>query len=76
MLSNPQNNKVVIQKGPTGHTLEDIEIRQNPKLSVVDNVATINNLMYSDTNWDQIFHVKNKVQKFQKVKILRIQQNF
>ena len=70
MLNNPQDNKVVIQKGPIGHTLEDIEIRQDPEFSVVDNVAFINHLMNSDTNWDQIFHVsKNRVQKFQKFKI-------
>ena len=44
MLNNPQNNKVVIQKGPIGHTLEDIEIGQDPEISVVDNVAFINHL--------------------------------
>ena len=60
MLNNPQNNKVVIQKGPIGHTLEDIEIRQDPEFSVIDNVAFINHLMNSDTNWDQIFHVSEK----------------
>ena len=60
MLNNPQYNKVVIQKGPIGHTLEDIEIRQDPEFSVVDNVAFINHLMNSDTNWDQIFHVSEK----------------
>ena len=70
MLNNPQNNNVVIQKGPIGRTIEDIEIRQDPEFSVVDNVAFINHLMKSDTNWDQIFLlVKNRVQKFQKFKI-------
>ena len=29
-LNNPQNSKVVIQKGPIAHALEDIEIRQDP----------------------------------------------
>ena len=72
MLNNPQNNKVVIQKGPIGHTLEDIEIRQDPKFSVVDNVAFINHLMNSDTNWDQIFHVSEK----QGPKISKIQNFF
>ena len=60
MLNNPQNNKVVIQNGPIGHTLEDIEIRQDQDFSVVDNVAFINHLMNSDTNWAQIFHVSEK----------------
>ena len=72
MLNNPQNNKVVIQKGPIGHTLEDIEIRQDPEFSVVDNVAFINHLMNSDTNWDQIFHVSEK----QGPKISKIQNFF
>ena len=60
ILNNPQNTKVVIQKGPIGHTLEDIEIKQDTKYSVVDNVAFINHLMNSDTNLDQIFHVSEK----------------
>ena len=72
MLNNPQNNKVVIQKGPIGHTLEDIEIKQDPEFSVVDNVAFINHLMNSDTNWDQIFHVSEK----QGPKISKIQNFF
>ena len=69
MLNNPQNTKVVIQKGPIGHTLEDSEIKQDTEHSVVDNVAFINHLMNSDTNWDQIFHVSEKqspkISKFQ-----------
>ena len=70
MLNNPQNTKVVIQKGPIGHTLEDIEIKQDTEYSVVDNVAFINHLMNSDTNWYQIFHVSEKQGiKFQKFKI-------
>ena len=60
MLNNPQNTKVVIHKGPIGHTLEDIEIIQDTEFSVVDNIAFINHLMISDTNWDQIFHVSEK----------------
>ena len=60
MLNNHQNNKVVIQKSPIGHTLEDIENKQDPEFAVVDNVAFINHLMNSDTNWDQIFHVGEK----------------
>ena len=60
MLNNPQNNKVVIQKGPIGHTLEDIEIKRDKQYSVVDNVQFINHLMNSDINWDQIFHVSEK----------------
>ena len=60
MLNNPQNTKVVIQKGPNGHTLEDIEIKQDTEYSVVDNVAFINHLMNSDTNLDQIFQVSEK----------------
>ena len=72
ILNNPQNNKVVIQKSPIGHTLEDIEIRQDPEFSVVDNVAFINHLMNSDTNWDQIFHVSEK----QGPKISKIQNFF
>ena len=60
MLNNPQNTKVVIQKGPIGHTLEDIEIKQDTEYSVVDNVAFINHPMNSDTNWDQIFHGSEK----------------
>ena len=60
MLNDPQNNKVVIQKGPIGHTLEDIEIKQDTEYSVVDNVAFINHLMNSNTNWDQIFHDSEK----------------
>ena len=72
MLNNPQNNKVFIQKGPIGHTLEDIEIRQHPEIFVVDNVALINHVMNSDTNWDQIFHVSEK----QGPKISKIQNFF
>ena len=72
MLNNPQNTKVVIQKGPIGHTLEDIEIKQDTEYSVVDNVAFINHLMNSDTNWDQIFHVSEK----QGPKISKIQNFF
>ena len=60
MLNNPQNTKVVIQKGSIGHTLEDIEVKQDTEYSVIDNVAFINHLMNSDTNWDQIFHVSEK----------------
>ena len=60
MLNNPQNNKDVVQKGPIGHTLENIEIRQDPEFFVVDNVALINHLMKSDTNWNKIFHVNEK----------------
>ena len=72
MLNNPQNTKVVIQKGPIGYTLEDIEIKQDTEYSVVDNVAFINHLMNSDTNWDQIFHVSEK----QGPKISKIQSFF
>ena len=72
MLNNPQNNKVDIKKGPIGHTFEDIEIRQDPEFSVDDNVAFINHLMNSDTNWDQIFHVSEK----QGPKISKIQNFF
>ena len=72
MLNNPQNTKVVIQKGPIGHTLEDIEIKQDTEYSVIDNIAFINHLMNSDTNWDQIFHVSEK----QGPKISKIQNFF
>ena len=68
MLNNPQNNKVVIQKCPFGHTLEDIENIQDTEYSVADNVAFINHLMNSDINWDQIFHVSEKQSpKFSKI---------
>ena len=60
MPNNAQNNKFVIHKGPMGHTLEDIEVKQDIEYSVVDNVAFINHLMNTDTNWDQIFHVNEK----------------
>ena len=60
MLNKPQNNKVVVQKGPIGHTLEDIEIRQGPKFFVVDNAALINHLMKSDTKWNKTFHFNEK----------------
>ena len=72
MLNNPQNNKVVTQKGPIGHTLQDIEIKQDTEYSVGDNVAFKNHLMNSDTNWDQIFHVSEK----QGPKISKIQNFF
>ena len=72
MLNNPQNNIVVIQKGPIGHTLEDIEIKQYTEYSVVDNVEFINHLMNSDTNWDQIFDFSEK----QGPKISKIQNLF
>ena len=63
MLNNPQNNILVIQKGPIGHTLEEF--------SVVDNVEFINHLMNSDTNWDQIFHVsENQGPKISKIQNL------
>ena len=57
MLNNPNNSKVVIREGPIGHTLE---VKQEPEFSVVDNIAFVNHLMNSDTNWDQIFHVSKK----------------
>ena len=60
MLNNPNNSKVVIEKGSIGHTLEDIEVKHEPEFSVVDNIAFVNHLMNSDTNWAQIFHVSGK----------------
>ena len=56
MLNSLQNNKVVIPKGPIGQTLEDIQMEPK-KFSVVDNLALIDLLMTSDTDWDQVFHV-------------------
>ena len=71
MLNNPQNTKVVIQKGPIAHTLEDIEIKQDTEYSVIDTVVFINHLMNSDTNWDQIFNVcKKQGPKISKIQIL------
>ena len=57
LLNNPQNNKVVIPKGPIGHTPEDIQIEPKKKFTVVDNLAFIDHLMTSDTDWNQVFHV-------------------
>ena len=72
MLNNPQNTKVVIQKGPIGNLLENIDIKQDTEYSVFDNVAFINRLMNSDTNWGQIFHISEK----QGPKISKIQNFF
>ena len=60
MLNNPNSSKVVIEKGPIGHTVEDIEVKQEPEFSVVDDISFNNHIMNSDTNWDQTFHVGEK----------------
>ena len=60
MLNNLQNFKVTIDNGPIGHTIEDIEVKEEPEFSVVNSIAFVNHLMNSDKNWDKIFHVSEK----------------
>ena len=60
MIYNPQNYKVTFDRGQIGHTIEDIELKHEPKFSVFDSIAFVNHLMNNDTNWDKIFHVIEK----------------
>ena len=48
---------------PIGHSLEDIAIKWELEIPVVDNKAFVNHIMNSDTNWDLVFPVKIKVPK-------------
>ena len=60
MLNNPKDSKVIIQKGPIGFTIEDIQLKQRREYEVIDNLAFIETLLKSETDWNQVFHVSEK----------------
>ena len=61
MLNNPGDRKVTIDKGSIGYTLEEI-CQKTQKHTLIDNVAFLNVLTETETDFNHIFHVTEKVE--------------
>ena len=59
MLKNPGDRKVTIDKGSIGYTLEEI---WSQKYTLIDNVAFLDVLTETETDFYHIFHVTEKVE--------------
>ena len=59
MLNNPNPNSITIRKGILGYTLLDNVRETSQMMSVVDNVAFIEYLKASDSQWNKDLHVSS-----------------
>ena len=69
-LNNLGDRKVTIDKGSIGYTLEEI-CQKTQKYTLIDNVAFLDVLRETETDFNHIFHVTEQVENpIQKLKIL------
>ena len=61
MLNNPGDCKVTIDKGSIGYTLEEI-CQKTQKYTLIDNVAFLDVLTETATDFNHIFHVTEKIE--------------
>ena len=61
MLNNPGDRKVTIDKGSIGYTLEK-SCQKTQKYTLIDNVAFLDVLKETETDFNHIFHVTEKVE--------------
>ena len=61
MLNNPSDRKLTIDKGSIGYTLEEI-CQETQKYILIDDVAFLDVLTETETDFIHIFYVTEKVQ--------------
>ena len=61
MLNNPGDCKVTIDKGSIGYTLEEV-CQKTQKYTLIDNVAFLDFSTETETDFNHIFHVTEKVE--------------
>ena len=61
MLNNPGDRKVSIDKGSIGYTLEKV-CQKTQKYTLIDNVLFVDVLTETETDFNHIFHVTEKVE--------------